>query len=105
MWTWFAQDDARTPFFFAGMWREWEGQRGTKATPVIGKHLVFSFLTTDANATVAPIHPDAMPVLLIDKAERETWMNAPMGEALTLQRPAAKNAVRVVAKGAKQDGE
>jgi len=28
---------------YAGIWREWEGDRGTKANPLLGKHLVFSF--------------------------------------------------------------
>jgi hypothetical protein len=32
--------------FFAGIWREWEGDRGTKTNPLPGKHLVFSFLTS-----------------------------------------------------------
>jgi len=31
LWTWFAQDDSRPLMFFAGIWREWEGDRGTKA--------------------------------------------------------------------------
>jgi putative SOS response-associated peptidase YedK len=38
---------------------------------------VFSFLTTDASPDVAPIHPDATPVLLLDEDASETWMNAP----------------------------
>jgi putative SOS response-associated peptidase YedK len=45
--------------FFAGIWREWEGNRGTKVAPDVGVHTVFSFLTTDASPDVAPIHPDA----------------------------------------------
>ena len=45
IWTWFAQDDTRPLFCFAGIWREWEGDRGTKTAPDVGKHLVFSFLT------------------------------------------------------------
>jgi hypothetical protein len=59
IWTWFAQDETRPVFFFAGIWREWEGDRGTKAAPDVGKHLVFSFLTTDASHDVAPVHSDA----------------------------------------------
>jgi putative SOS response-associated peptidase YedK len=103
VWTWFARDEARSPFFFAGLWREWEGQRGSKAAPVMGKHLVFSFLTTGANDTVRPVNADAMPVLLMDQAQGERWMNAPMEEALLLQRPAANDAVRVVRIGCKED--
>ena len=51
----------------AGIWREWEGDRGTKAMPDLGKHLVFSFMTTDASPDAKPIHPDATPVLLLDE--------------------------------------
>jgi len=43
----------------------------------VPKHLVFSFLTTDASLDVAPIHPDATPVLLLDRTAREQWMTAP----------------------------
>ena len=103
IWTWFAQDESRPLMFFAGIWREWEGDRGTKAMPDIGRHLVFSFLTTDASPDVAPIHPDATPVLLLDEEARETWMNAPWEEAVRLQRPPPAGAVRVIAAGRKDD--
>jgi hypothetical protein len=46
------------------------GHRGTKAAPDVGRHLVFRFLTTDASPDVAPIHPDATPVLLLDDGAR-----------------------------------
>ena len=104
IWTWFAQDESRPLMFFAGIWREWEGDRGTKTIPDVGKHLVFSFLTTDASPDVAPIHADATPVLLLDEAARETWMNAPIEEALFLQRPPPAGALRIVATDTKQDG-
>ena len=104
IWTWFAQDETRPLMFFAGVWREWEGTRGTKADPATGKHLLFSFLTTDASPDVAPIHPDATPVLLLEDAARETWMNAPVELALSLQRPPPGGALKVVATGAKHDG-
>jgi putative SOS response-associated peptidase YedK len=93
--TWFALDDSRPTFFFAGVWRPWTGARGTKAAPVIGDHLLFSFLTTEPNAQVAPIHPKAMPVILADEAARETWINESMEEALALQRPAPDDALRI----------
>ena len=38
--------------------------RGIKANPVEGRRRLSGFLTTDANAVVAPIHPKAMPVIL-----------------------------------------
>jgi len=104
VWTWFAQDEARPLMFFAGIWREWEGDRGTKTVPDVRKHLVFSFLTTDASPDVAPIHPDATPVLLLDEDARETWMRAPIEEALLLQRPPPAGVLRIVAAGEKSDG-
>jgi putative SOS response-associated peptidase YedK len=103
IWTWFAQDESRPLMFFAGIWREWEGDRGTKAAPDIGKHLVFSFLTTDASPDVKPIHPDATPVLLLDEAARDQWMNAPWEIARDLQKPPPKGALRIVAAGKKED--
>jgi putative SOS response-associated peptidase YedK len=102
--TWFARDDDRPLFFFAGLWRPWKGVRGTKADPVVGDHLLFSFLTTEANSVVAPVHEKAMPVLLLDDVERETWLRGSMEEALALQRPAPAEALKIVATGAKQDG-
>jgi putative SOS response-associated peptidase YedK len=103
IWTWFARDESRPLMFFAGIWREWEGDRGTKAVPDVGRHLVFSFLTTDASPDVAPIHPDATPVLLLDDAARDEWMVAPWEIARELQRPAPAGALRVVAAGRKED--
>jgi putative SOS response-associated peptidase YedK len=103
IWTWFAQDETRRVMFFAGLWREWEGDRGTKAAPDVGKHLVFSFLTSDASPDVAPIHPGATPVLLMDEGAREMWMNAPVETALSLQRPPPAGALKIVSLDTKQD--
>ena len=102
--TWFAIDESRPLFFFAGIWRSWRGVRGPQADPVESNHMLFSFLTTDANDTVRPVHEKAMPVLLLDEQARETWMNAPMEEALLLQKPAANDAVRIVSVGPREDG-
>jgi hypothetical protein len=43
----------------------------------VGTNLVFSFLATDASPHVAPVHPDATPVLLLDENARKAWMSAP----------------------------
>jgi putative SOS response-associated peptidase YedK len=42
---------------------------GPRAPAVKGEHEPFGFLTTEANAIVAPIHPKAMPVVLTSAAE------------------------------------
>ena len=44
-----------------------------------------------------------MPVILTTPEECETWMTAPIEDALRLQRPLADGLLRIVAKGEKQD--
>jgi len=42
MWRWFTRAD-KLPFFFAGIWRPWTGDRGTKRTPnVLKAYTVFN---------------------------------------------------------------
>jgi putative SOS response-associated peptidase YedK len=101
---WFALSKDRPLFAFAGLWTPWKGVRGPKSAPVEGEHELFGFLTTEANAIVAPIHPKAMPVILTTPAEIDLWLEAETIEALTLQRPLADDALRIVAKGEKEDG-
>lgn len=93
---WFALDDKRTPFAFAGIWRPWSGTRGTKKDPVEGEHLLYSFLTTEANAVVKPVHAKAMPVCLTSAADVETWLHAPWPEARALQKSAPDDALKIV---------
>ena len=38
---------------------------------------LFGFLTTDPNAEVAIVHPQAMPAILTTEEERELWLRAP----------------------------
>ena len=100
---WFALNDDRPLAAFAGIWTEIRGDRGTKSKPVPGPHNVYGFLTTTPNAVVAPIHPKAMPVILTTPDEVETWMTAAAHEALKLQRPLPDGALRIVARGVKED--
>lgn len=101
---WFAVDESRPLFFFAGIWRTWHGARGTKAAPVEGDHLLFAFLTTEANAEVAPVHAKAMPVIFTSEGQRETWLTGTTEDALALQHPAPDDALRIVASGGRRDG-
>jgi len=101
---WFALNEERPVLFFAGIWRPWNGTRGTKKDPANGDHLLYSFLTTEPNAEVKPIHAKAMPVILHEN-ECETWLRAPIEEALKLQRPFPDGLLKVVATGKKSDGQ
>ena len=101
--TWFALNEHRPLAFFAGIWTTWHGTRGTKANPVEGEHTLFGFLTTDANAEVAPIHPKAMPVILTTAEEVNAWLTLPTAEALELQRPLLDGMLQIVATGARSD--
>ena len=78
-------DDA--PFAFAGLWERW---RLPGAEPLE----TCAIITTDANATLAPIH-HRMPVILA-AGDHDAWLDpdAPPGDALTaLLRPAPPDAV------------
>ncbi len=100
---WFALDTDRPLFAFAGLWTPWRGVRGPRSAPVEGDHELFGFLTTEANAIVAPVHPKAMPVILTTPAEIDLWPEAETAEAIALQRPLPDEALRIVAKGERQD--
>jgi putative SOS response-associated peptidase YedK len=98
---WFALDESRPLAFFAGIWTRWTSVRKVKEGETTND--LFAFLTCEPNAVVAPIHPKAMPAILTTRQEIDLWLTAPIGEALSLQRPLADDALRIVARGGKQD--
>lgn len=97
---WFALSPDRPLFAFAGIWRPWTGVRKKED----GEHRLYSFLTTQANDVVGPVHAKAMPVLLTKEEEFEAWITAPTDDALKLQRPLPNEDMLVVARGARSDG-
>lgn len=99
---WFALDESRPLAFFAGIWTKWTSVRKVREGETTND--LFGFLTTEPNAEVAPIHPKAMPVILTTPEEIDAWMTAATPEALKLQRPLPDGSLRIVARGAKQDG-
>ena len=101
---WFALGEDRPLFAFAGLMTRWRGVRGPKSAPVEGEHELYGFLSTVANAVVAPIHPQAMPVILTTAAEVDLWLEGDTLDALKLQRPLPERALGTVAGGEKEDG-
>ncbi|MDI9846745.1 SOS response-associated peptidase [Rhodoblastus sp. 17X3] len=98
---WFALGEDRPLACFAGIWTTWTSVRKAKEGEVTCD--LFAFLTTEANAEVAPTHPKAMPVILADEGEVDVWLNAPTPVAMELQRPLANGLLKVVSKGERTD--
>jgi putative SOS response-associated peptidase YedK len=98
---WFAFDDSRPLAFFAGIWTRWTSVRKVREGETTND--LFGFLTTEPNAIVGAVHAKAMPVILTKPDEIEMWMSAPAPEALKLQRALPDDALRVVARGQKED--
>jgi putative SOS response-associated peptidase YedK len=92
---WFGRADG-LPFFFAGIWREWQGDVGTIKQPNLGLHRLYSILTTEPNGVVQPIHDKAMPVMLMTAEDVDVWLNDTLEEALKLQKPQPDDALVIV---------
>lgn len=79
--------------FFAGLWvPEWRSMRKLKDGETVDD--LFAFLTCEPNGVVAPIHPKAMPVILIEPDDWQAWLQgAPAAE---LQRPLSDGALELI---------
>jgi putative SOS response-associated peptidase YedK len=74
------------PAFFAGIEvRDWVSVRKVKDGETTDD--LFAFLTCPPNSEVAEVHPKAMPTILTDPMDWETWLTAPAELASSLQRP------------------
>lgn len=95
---WFALDQTRPLFFFAGIWTDWQGTRGSMRSPRPGRHELFAFLTCEPNAVVKPLHPKAMPVVLTTADDVDTWLTADWSTAKRLQGPLPDEALQLVSR-------
>jgi putative SOS response-associated peptidase YedK len=98
---WFALDESRPLAFFAGIWTNWTSVRKVKEGETTND--LYGFLTTDANAEVAPIHRKAMPVILRTPDEVETWLTSPAEQVPSLQRSLPNSSLVIVSTGHKYD--
>lgn len=85
IWNWFALNEARDLFSFAGIWRSYKGPIKKDGETVAID--VFSFVTTTPNELVATIHPSRMPVMLVGLEACDQWINGTDTEAEALIRP------------------
>ena len=100
---WFAGSTEEPLMFFAGLWvPQWRSVRKVKEGEITVD--LYGFLTTEPNGIVGPIHQKAMPVILRNQDEVETWLTAPWAEAKALQRPLPDDELVLLPKG-KAEGE
>lgn len=82
---WFTLGEDDPLAFFAGIYvPQWTSVRKVKDGETTDD--LFAFLTTEANAEVAEVHPKAMPVILETATEVKEWLNSDTATALELQR-------------------
>ncbi|NTG98907.1 SOS response-associated peptidase [Agrobacterium rhizogenes] len=89
---WFAGSADEPLLFFAGIWvPQWKSVRKIKEGEITID--LYGFLTTKANEFMEPIHRKAMPVILRNQDEIETWLTAPWEEASLLAKPLPNDAL------------
>jgi putative SOS response-associated peptidase YedK len=91
---WFAVNEDRPLFFFAGIWTRWTSVRKLKEGEI--ETDLYAFLTTAPNAIVEPVHQKAMPVILTTAEEVDTWLSAPWEVAKVHQRPLKDDKLKIV---------
>lgn len=94
-----AFDENRPLAFFAGTLARWTSVRKINKGQISPDF--YGLLTMEPNAKVGAVHGKALPEILTEPAERETWLTAPWIAAKAL--PLPDETLRIVAKGHKED--
>jgi putative SOS response-associated peptidase YedK len=94
--TWFATDQARPLFFFAGIWRRVDEARSGEFTD---EQYRFAILIARAGAMLESIERTLVPVVLLTAQQRDVWMEGSVEQALALQRPEPTGALQIDATG------
>ncbi len=76
------------------MWQvsRYEGKEGPEEVPA------YTVITTSANDTVRPIHPQRMPVIL-RSSDYEAWLDGSAAQAFELLKPYASDEMDIVRSG------
>ncbi|MEM7745647.1 MAG: SOS response-associated peptidase [Pseudomonadota bacterium] len=85
---WFALDEDRSPFAFAGFWRD----------DLLAEGPTYTIVTTTPNDLVRPIHPSRMPVIL-HPADFDAWLTGTPEVAADLMRAFPAENMRIVRSG------
>ena len=90
---WFARDESRTPFAFAGIWLP---------AGAGDDHALFAILTAEANALIGEVRAGDMPVIVAED-DWESWLEGDTEAALALLGPAPEDFLKLVATGEERD--
>jgi len=97
IWHWFALNEEREAFAFAGIWRSYKGPLKKDGETV--EIDTYAFMTTRPNELVASVHPTRMPVMLVGEAAQDQWISGSADEALELVRSYPADKMMVVQEG------
>ncbi len=101
---WYASDVERPLQFFAGIWLgDWTSVRKMREGPTTSD--LYAFLTTKPGDDMK--NAKAVPVILRTPEEVDTWLGAPIDEALRFQedQPFPAGTLGVLGRGGKTDGD
>jgi putative SOS response-associated peptidase YedK len=98
---WFALDQGHPLACFAGIWTNWTSVRKVKEGETTND--IFAFLTTEPNAEVGTIHPQAMAGDPDDAGRRGNLDDGLSGRGPEAAAPASGRSLRIVARGVKED--